>query len=44
MIWGERERERERRRLKEERDVTRGEIRRVLRKLKDGKAMGIYLL
>jgi len=34
---GEKERERKRRMLKEERDV---EIRRTLRKLKDGKAMG----
>jgi len=34
---GEKKRERKRRMLKKERDV---EIRRMLRKLKDGKAMG----
>jgi len=39
-IVGERGRERERR-LEEERNVKRVEIRRVLRKLKDGKAMGV---
>jgi len=44
VIWGERERERERKRLEEERDVERVEIRRVLRKLKDGKAMGVDIL
>jgi len=40
VIWGERKRERS----EEERNVERVEIRRVLRKLKDGKAMGIDLL
>jgi len=46
VIWEEREREREkgRRWLEEERDVERKEIRRVLRKLKDGNAMGVDLL
>jgi len=40
VIWGERKRERS----EEKRNVERVEMRRVLRKLKDGKAMGIDLL
>jgi len=40
----ERERERERRKFVEERDVERGKIRRMLRKLKDGSLMGVNLL